>query len=128
MLRKKKFLIGGLVLALALGYLSYTGFMGSATYYYTVTELTERAGSLGGTSLRVSGVIDGGSVKREAGGNTLKFNILESGKSLPVVYQGTVPDAFKAGNEVVVEGILNSAGVFEANTILTKCASKYEPE
>ena len=49
----------------------------------------------------------------------------QSTVSLPVTYQGTVPDAFKEGIEVVVEGKYNN-GTFWASNILTKCPSKYE--
>jgi cytochrome c-type biogenesis protein CcmE len=45
---------------------------------------------------------------------------------MPVSYRGTVPDLFKAGADVVVEGKLNAAGTFEADVLLTKCASKYD--
>jgi cytochrome c-type biogenesis protein CcmE len=46
--------------------------------------------------------------------------------SLPVVYHGTVPDTFKVGRQVVLEGHYKD-DVFTAKSILTKCASRYEP-
>ena len=46
--------------------------------------------------------------------------------SLPVVYSGVVPDAFKQNADVVVEGSLTRAGTFEADSLLVKCPSKYE--
>ncbi|MBI2868456.1 MAG: cytochrome c maturation protein CcmE [Chloroflexi bacterium] len=127
MIRKKKFLIGGLVLVLAIAYLGYTGFVSSALYQYTLPELTEQAGSLQGTKLKVAGTVAEGTVQREPAGRTLKFTLTGGGQSLPVTYRGTVPDTFKPGAEVVLEGILSEAGVFEASGIFTKCASKYEP-
>ena len=50
-----------------------------------------------------------------------------SGASLPVFYSGAVPDTFKVGNQVVVEGEYTAAGIFEADAIIVKCGSKYEP-
>ena len=49
--------------------------------------------------------------------------------SVPVVYTGSVPDLFKTGREVVVDGKLRG-GVFVAvpNTLVTKCPSKYTPK
>jgi cytochrome c-type biogenesis protein CcmE len=48
-------------------------------------------------------------------------------KRVAVNYRGSVPDLFKAGADVVVEGKLNGAGDrFEADVLLTKCASKYD--
>ncbi len=78
--------------------------------------------------MRVNGQVASGSVQQEAGGRTLRFDIIDGKESLPVVYQGVVPDTFKVSNEVVIEGYLDSASVFQANTILTKCPSKYVPE
>ncbi len=128
MLRKKRFLIGGIIVFLAIGYLGYMGFQGSATYYYTVSELTEQGSSIYGENVRVNGQVAPGSVEQELGSLILRFTLIDGEESLPVVYQGVVPDAFKVGNEVVVEGHLNSASIFSANTILVKCPSKYVPK
>lgn len=128
MLRKKKFLIGGIIVCLAVGYLGYMGFTGSATYYYTVNELFEQGNSIYGENVRVNGQVAPGSVEQEAGSHILKFSIIEGEESLPVVYQGVVPDSFKVGNDVVVEGNLDSNGVFQANTLMAKCPSKYVPK
>jgi cytochrome c-type biogenesis protein CcmE len=46
--------------------------------------------------------------------------------AMPVVYSGVVPDIFQAGAQVVVEGKLGSNGVFQAQTLLTKCPSKFQ--
>ena len=130
MLQKKKFLIGGLIIFLAIGYLAYAGFESSATYYYTVSELTGQGGIADSENVKVNGRVMAGSVEQDTEERILTFIIVdvEGEKSLPVVYQGVVPDTFKTGNDVVVEGYLNSAGVFQANNILAKCPSKYVPE
>jgi len=129
-LKKKKFLIGGIIIVLAIVYLGYTGFESSSAYYYTVSELAAQSSSLDGKNLRVSGQVVDASVEQDIKGRILRFTIvdIEGEDSLPVVYQGIVPDTFEGGRDVVVEGRLNSAGVFQANNILTKCPSKYEPE
>ena len=128
--KKKKFLIGGLIVVLAIAYLGYTGFEGSATYYFTVSELAAQEGSVNGENVRVNGQVAAGSVEQDTKEQILRFTIVdvEEENSLPVVYQGVVPDTFKTGNDVVVEGYLNSAGVFHANNILAKCPSRYVPE
>ncbi len=130
MLRKKRFLIGGIIVFLAIGYLGYTGFESSATYYYEVGEVLAQGNSIYDVNVRVNGQVAAGSVEQETERRTLRFTIvdIEGEESLPVVYQGVVPDSFKVGNEVVAEGHLNSNGVFQANTILTKCPSKYVPK
>lgn len=130
MLKRRKFLIGGLIVFLALGFLSFMAFRGTATYYYTVSEILARGNSVYGENVRVNGQVAPGSVQQETKGLVLRFTIIdgEGGKSLPVVYQGAVPDSFKVGNEIVVEGHLNADGTFQANTLLPKCPSKYVPE
>ena len=113
---------------MAIAYLGFMGFQSSATYYYTVSELMEHGSSIYGENVRVDGQIAPGSVQQEAAGRTLRFIISDEEANLPVVYQGLVPDTFKVGNEIVVEGHLNSSGIFQANTILTKCPSRYVSE
>jgi cytochrome c-type biogenesis protein CcmE len=49
-----------------------------------------------------------------------------SATAVPVVFHGTVPDLFKSGRDVVVEGRVKE-GVFVANSLVTKCPSKYAP-
>lgn len=128
MLRKKRFFVGGIIVFLAIGYLAYTGFQTSATYYYMVSEFKERESSLYGEKVRVNGQVLPGSVAREAAGRKLSFTVTEGNESLVVIYQGVVPDTFKEGVEVVVEGQLNSDGIFQASTLMPKCPSRYEPQ
>ena len=128
MLKGRKFLISGVILFLAIGYLGYTGFQSSATYYYTVSELLHQVNPAYGENVRVNGQVSPDSMEQEAGSLNVRFIIIDGEEILPVVYQGIVPDAFKAGSDIVVEGYLNSAGIFQANSILTKCPSKYVPK
>ena len=129
MLKKKKYLIGGLILIAALVFLGYLGFMGGLTYYYEVGELLDKANSISGQTVRVSGNIADDVVKD---GLEMRFAILDTNDSeicLPVFYSGAVPDTFKVGNQVVVEGkYTTTAGIFEAEAIIVKCGSKYIPE
>ncbi len=130
MLKKKKFLIGAIIIFLAIGYLSFTGFQSAATYYYTPSEIIAQGSSIYGENVRVNGQVAPGSVEQEAQGRVLRFTMIDidGEESLPVVYQGVIPDTFKVGNEVVVEGQLDSAGIFQAHTLMPKCPSKYVPE
>ncbi|MFH1646996.1 MAG: cytochrome c maturation protein CcmE [Chloroflexota bacterium] len=128
MFKKRKFLIGGIIVILALSYLAYTGFESSAAYYYTVSEAAAPGNSVYGENLRINGKVAAGSIESDISTLTFKFFITEGGASLPVVYQGVVPDNFKDDSEVVVEGYLDQSGVFQADTILAKCPSKYVPQ
>ena len=127
-MRKRKFLIGGIIIILAIGYLAYTGFQASAAYYLTVSETIAKGSSLLGENLRVNGKVAADSITSDINTLSLKFALTEGGKSLPVVYEGVTPDNFRADTDVVIEGHLDSSGVFQANGILTKCPSKYVPQ
>ncbi len=130
MLKKKRFIIGGIIVVLALSYLGYTSFQGAATYYYTVDELVTQGSSIYGENVRVSGQVTPGSLEQETTGLILRFTItdVDTEDNLPVIYRGVVPDTFKVGNEVVIEGYLNSDDIFQANTLLAKCPSRYVPQ
>ena len=127
MLKKKKFIIGGAVLLLVIGFLAYRGFAGSAAYYYTVGELLTQTSTLSGKVIRVNGQVLAGSVEQKPGDLNLKFTVTQDGQNLPVTYRGVVPDTFKPGGDIVVEGSLNPDGTFLAKTLMPKCPSRYLP-
>ena len=130
MLGRKKFIISGIIICTAVGYLAYMGFASSATYYYTVGEFLEPQNLTYEENVQVKGQVAPGSVEQEGGGLILRFTLIDAqvGQRLPVVYQGVVPDSFKVGSESIVEGYIDSAGVFQAHTLMPQCASKYVPE
>lgn len=128
MLKRKRFIFVGLMVIMAAGYLGFVGFQSAATYYYSVSEILELGNPAYGESVRVSGRVTPGSVVQEPGSLTLKFTISEGEKSLPVTHQGVVPDAFKVGNEVVVEGHIDQDGILQSESIIAKCPSKYVSE
>ena len=125
--RRKRALIVGLVVVVALGYLGFQAFMGAATYYLSVGELLARGNAAYGEQVRLMGKVVDGSVARTPETNTIRFTIADKdGTSVPVVYSDVVPDAFKQGADVVLEGALTPGGTFEASNLLVKCPSKYE--
>ena len=128
MFKRKKFFIGGIIIFIAIGYLAYTGFQSSATYYFTVSELLAQGSDTYGQSVRVNGDVGEIKLEKESGDRHIRFVLTEGGESLPVIYRGVVPDAFQTNIDVVVEGHLNDTGDFEADSILVKCPSKYVPE
>jgi cytochrome c-type biogenesis protein CcmE len=130
--KRKRVLVAGFILLGAIAFLGYRGFQQSATYYLKVTEFTAKANAYSDKTVRINGIVETGSWQSEPKTFLQTFILTEaeqsqSPASLPVVYQGTVPDAFKEGAEVVVEGKYSN-GTFWASNILTKCPSKYEPK
>ena len=123
---KRRYLIGGLLVLVALGALLYTGFRQGSVYYYTIEELKTQS-ALADRQIRVAGNVEEGSVEWEAGSLRLTFTLIDGNETLPVSYNGVVADTFQEGREVVVSGKYENDGVFLADSILTKCPSKYAP-
>jgi len=126
--RRKRIIIGGLVICLAIGYLGYTLLESSLPYYSTVSELKGGGDSVYGRGVRVNGEVVPDSIEFDARNLILTFVITDERQSLPVVYEGIVPDTFNNQTQVVLEGKLDSTGLFHARSIMTKCPSKYEAE
>ena len=112
----------------AIGFLGFNAFKSASMYYLTPTELLAKGEAAYNDEVRLSGTVMEGTVKEDAD-NVLRFTVTDDeGTMIPIVYQGVVPDTFKEGAEVVVEGDLGTDGVFDASNLLAKCPSKYEPE
>jgi cytochrome c-type biogenesis protein CcmE len=123
---KKRFLIGGGVILIALVYLLYLSFGSSVSYYVTVSEYFERSDELLDTNIRVAGKVADNPIEWNADDLELMFTITEGGKNMPVIYKGAQPSGFKAGSTILVEGKYGSDGLFRASQIILKCPSKYE--
>jgi cytochrome c-type biogenesis protein CcmE len=124
--KKMKPLIISSVIFLVIGYLIYAGLRDTMTYYLTVSEVLAGTTEIGNEPIRVGGIVSPTSVKFDPKDLKLSFTLEEKESSLKVKYQGVVPDSFKPGIDVVLEGIYNGNGQFRATTIMPKCASKYE--
>jgi cytochrome c-type biogenesis protein CcmE len=70
-------------------------------------------------------------VSGDAHGAGLRFRLrdVDGTATVPVVYTGSVPDLFRPGRDIVVDGRMQN-GVFVAapGTMVTKCPSKYTPK
>jgi cytochrome c-type biogenesis protein CcmE len=78
-------------------------------------------------AFRIGGLVEQGSLKRQANGLTATFVVTDTAKSIPVTYTGILPDLFKEGKGVVAEGKLGSDGVFTATQVLAKHDENYMP-
>jgi cytochrome c-type biogenesis protein CcmE len=79
------------------------------------------------TRLRVGGLVEHGSVQRDASGLTVRFMITDTAREIPVVYRGVLPDLFREGKGVVAQGRLSPEGVFVADQVLAKHDENYMP-
>ena len=121
-----KTVIAVVVIGGALGYLALNAVKSSYAYYISVDKFAERRQEAKTSVFRVAGIVEKGSVVRELEKTQLRFNLAGKEVSVPVSYQGVMPDNFTEDREVVVEGRLDNEGVFQAQKLMTKCESKYK--
>lgn len=123
----KKILIATVVIIAAVLYLAISGARDSKSYYCTIGELQTMGNKAYTRNIRVAGNVKPGSIQHV--GTHASFVLLELGKELPVNYNGSEPppDTFKDDAQALAMGHLGRDGVFQANQLQAKCASKYAP-
>jgi len=105
-----KFIIVGTIMLGAISYLMFSGISDSMVYYYTVSEALDMEQELSNRGIRVSGYVQAGSIQKDNSQSQVEFLVFEkeSDQTLPVIYQGIIPDTFKDNAEVLVEGMYRS--------------------
>jgi cytochrome c-type biogenesis protein CcmE len=128
-------MVGLVGVALVVTYLVWTGVSETMVYYLTPTELlakVEQDPSFRDVGVKVSGKLVQGSYHEGEGELVHRFEIHDLENEdvrFDVEYQGPLPDTFHGNDvQVVVEGRFDEDGLFHANTVLTKCGSRYEAD
>jgi len=108
-------------------FLLYTSIAGGGTPSIAPSQLAGRTGEV-----QLAGLVVG-PVTGDAHAGGLRFGLRDIGeksaKTLPVRYAGSVPDLFKVGRHIVLDGRLrNGTFVAEPGSMITKCPSKYAPK
>jgi cytochrome c-type biogenesis protein CcmE len=119
----------GVLMALIIGslvWLAVGGVQDTKTYYKTIPELEKLDKTAQAGRLRVAGDVQPGSIVKSAAG--VSFVLHQGVTTLKVMYTGNdpLPDTFRDNANALAEGRLGDDGVFKANKIQAKCASKYE--
>ena len=122
-----KFVIAAVIILGTIAYLSFSGGRDNKSYYVTIGELQGMGDKAYVRHLRVAGNVAPGSIRRV--GTNATFDLLEQGRKLSVVYQGSEPppDTFKDDAQALAVGTYSRDGVFHATELQAKCASKYAP-
>jgi cytochrome c-type biogenesis protein CcmE len=146
-----KFLLGGLLILVAVVYLIASSTQASAQYFKTVDELNSLGASMVDKNVRISGAVIGDTINYDASTLTLTFWVAhvpgdnaeiekEGGlavvlhqavidpkrERLKVVYVGVKPDLMRNEAQAIMTGHLGADGVFYADELLLKCPTKYE--
>jgi cytochrome c-type biogenesis protein CcmE len=127
-----RFMVGLVGVAAVVSYLVWTGVSETMVYYLTPAELMAKVTSdptFKEVGVKMSGKVVPGTYARVEGELLHRFEVRDlEDESLTfwVEYRDALPDTFTEDSEVVLEGRLDEAGVFQATTLLTKCGSRYE--
>jgi cytochrome c-type biogenesis protein CcmE len=104
-----------------------TAFEDNIVFFYSPTDITEKALRPGQT-VRLGGLVQADSVKKASDGVTTEFVITDTNKTISVRYAGLLPDLFREGQGVVTQGSLGPDGTFVASEVLAKHDENYMPK
>ena len=94
-------------------------------FFYSPTEIAEK-GLEPGTRVRLGGLVEEGSVLRSDDG-AVSFIVTDTANTIPVTYQGILPDLFREGQGIVADGVLTATGGMAAQNVLAKHDENYMP-
>jgi len=101
-------------------------FQSNLVFFFTPTQVAANEAPIG-TSFRIGGLVEAGSVQRESDGTMINFAITDTSQVIKVAYQGILPDLFKEGKGVVAQGKIAENGIFYADEVLAKHDENYMP-
>jgi cytochrome c-type biogenesis protein CcmE len=123
--RKRLAIVVGIVAAVGVGVaLVLNAFQSNLVFFYSPTQVAAKEAPTGRT-FRLGGLVKDGSVKRE--GVLVRFDVTDTVQTIPVRYQGILPDLFKEGKGVVAQGQVGPDGIFVAREVLAKHDENYMP-
>jgi len=114
----------GVVVA-ALAWIAARGLTGNFVYYLTPADVVAHHKAQAGQRIRLGGYVVPGSVRHR--GSFLIFTVTDGTDSMQISDTGAVPELFKAGQGVVLEGALSADGRFHADTLLVQHNGDYTP-
>ena len=115
---------GGAVVVVAIAAtLILQAFQSNLVFFFSPTQISTKEAPVGRT-FRLGGLVVAGSVKRD--GVAVDFQVTDTAQTVPVHFEGILPDLFKEGKGVVAQGKLQD-GVFVAKEVLAKHDENYMP-
>ena len=124
--KKLMWVIGGVSLLGIATALVLNAFQSNLVFFFTPTQVKKQEAPVN-RAFRIGGLVQVGSVKRQADGLTVDFIVTDTLNHIPVTYQGILPDLFKEGKGVVAQGKLGANGHFSADQVLAKHDENYMP-
>jgi cytochrome c-type biogenesis protein CcmE len=112
------------VLGLALGLVLYA--LNDAVVFFHAPSDIEAKAIKPGTRFRLGGLVQEGSLQKGAN-QIVSFAVEDVGASIRVQYAGILPDLFREGQGVVADGVLETSGMFRADSVLARHDENYMP-
>ena len=94
-------------------------------FFYSPSEIHEKAVAVG-TPVRLGGLVKAGSWTHQ--GDRNDFIVTDGKSEMQTHYTGILPDLFREGQGVVIEGAMAGDGSFTATNVLAKHDEKYMPQ
>lgn len=131
--RQRLFAVSGILVLLSAG-------LGAMLYalnenvdlFYTPSQLVDGLGDdkekpVVGQRLRIGGMVVAGSVRRDEYSLKVSFDLVDTGPTVTVHYDGILPDLFREGQGIVAQGTLLDATTIQATEVLAKHDENYMP-
>ena len=119
-------LLAGLAALAVAAWLVLAAFRENLVFFLTPAQVA--AGEApSGRAFRIGGLVEAGSVRREADGVSVRFVVTDNADRMAVLYRGILPDLFREGKGVVAQGRLQPGGLFLAEQVLAKHDENYMP-
>jgi len=103
-----------------------SAFQNNLVFFFSPSQIASHEAPVG-RNFRIGGLVQQGTMKRDADGLTVRFTVTDTVNSIPVVYKGILPDLFKEGRGCVAQGKVGADGVFYADQVLAKHDENYMP-
>ncbi|MGQ8364639.1 cytochrome c maturation protein CcmE [Glaciecola sp. 1036] len=119
------------LIAVAVGVMLYS-FSNNIDVFYTPSEIHNGKDQTGvkpqiGQRIRIGGLVVPGSVSRDQDTLSVKFDLVDTGPTITVEYQGILPDLFREGQGIIATGTLQSPTMISAQEVLAKHDEEYMP-
>lgn len=116
------YVIPGLLVAGALGYVAFSSMGENLVYYWTPTEMAQAGEKAQGADVRLGGMVVPGSIQQ---GTPLRFKVTDNTSTVEVATTSVPPQMFREGIGVVLEGTLSKDGTFESSRLMVKHDEQY---
>jgi len=108
------------------GTIAFFSLQQNLLYFQSPSEVAQLA-MPAGRQFRLGGLVENGSLVRDANGLGVQFVVTDGLKAVTVNYVGILPDLFQQGKGVIARGALDDAGTFQASEVLAKHDENYMP-